>query len=134
MKRILKFDEIRSFASWAGFAGADLITATAIAIAESDGDPTAAGDPTRGHSYGLWQVNVKEHPEYDPAALLGPSYNARAAFQIYRDAGARFDPWSTFKSGVFKKFVPSDQTADAAPVSTGLPPDTGASLAGGEKE
>jgi hypothetical protein len=130
----LSFDEIRSFASWAGFAGDHLVTATAIALAESGGDPTAAGDPTLGHSFGLWQINSKEHPEFDPHQLLGPAYNARAAFEVYRDAGASFEPWSTFKSGAYKKFLPlpSDQTADAAPVSTGLPPDAGASLASGK--
>jgi len=97
-----KLSNIAQYARNAGFSGADLVTAVAIALAESGGDPKAFGDrelaPDDGPSIGLWQINVgtKAHPEYTGANLTDPQTNANVAFTIYSRAGNSFRPWATF--------------------------------------
>lgn len=95
----------------AGFGGVDLVTAVAVALAESGGKVDALGDVNVPHagaaSYGLWQINSYWHPEYGPdfTLLYDPQTNANAAFAIYLAAGRSFSPWSTFKSGAYARFV-----------------------------
>lgn len=95
--------DIAKVASSAGFEGDDLATAVAVALAESSGNPSAVGDLniTPGGSIGLWQVNLKAHPEYSADELTDPQTNANAAFAIYQAAGGTFRPWSTFNSGAY---------------------------------
>lgn len=100
---------IVTVASKAGFTGSDLVTAVAVALAESGGNPMAHGDTTLGSgtgSFGLWQIYSDAHPEWGPdfTVLYDPQTNANAAFQIYRDAGFSFSPWSTYKSGKYAQF------------------------------
>jgi Lysozyme like domain len=91
-----KITGIAGYAKQAGFAGQDLVTAVAIALAESSGDPNAKGDLTLGVSIGLWQINLRAHPEYSEQELYDPQLNANAAFKIYTAAHSTFRPWSTF--------------------------------------
>jgi len=100
-------DEIRQYAANAGFADADLETATAIAMAESSGNQFANGDLELGDSRGLWQINLHWHPEYESTNLYDEQVNACAAYSIYVAAGRSFKPWSTFKSGAYIKFLPN---------------------------
>lgn len=102
---------IYQYAVNAGFSGIDAITATAIALAESAGNPqaynpeTAAGAPQGKGSFGLWQIYLNAHPEYANANLYDPQTNASAAYSIYSAAGDSFSPWSTFNSGAYQAFV-----------------------------
>lgn len=93
----LSASDIVNFASAAGFQGQDLITAVAIALAESGGDPQAVGD--QGTSYGLWQIHYTVHPELlngaDPSTLFDPQTNANAAYALYSRRGG-FGDWSTY--------------------------------------
>jgi Lysozyme like domain len=114
----LDASQILTYAANAGFVGQDLITAIAIALAESSGNPDAHGDTTIGSgtgSFGLWQINADAHPEYGPdfTALYDPQTNADAAYAIYQAAGNRFTPWSTFKNGMYLANMPAAQTAVA---------------------
>jgi hypothetical protein len=99
--------DIATVAANAGFSGSDLVTAVAIALAESSGNPSAVGDlnVTPGGSIGLWQINLHYHPQYSAAQLVDPQTNADAAFQIYQAAGDSFTPWSTFKNGAYMSFL-----------------------------
>jgi hypothetical protein len=103
----LSVPQIAVYAANAGFEGNDLLTAIAIALAESGGDPGAVGDLniTRGGSVGLWQINLRWHPQYTAQALMDPQTNADAAFQIFQAAGDSFSPWSTFKSGAYRSHL-----------------------------
>lgn len=103
--------QIGQLAASAGFSGPDLITAVAVALAESSGNPNALGDG--GASYGLWQINVQYHPEFGPnfQALYDPATNAQAAYSVYSAAGRSFKPWTTFTSGAYAKFVSQVQQA-----------------------
>lgn len=105
----LSYDAILGFAQNAGF-DTDSSVAAAIAMAESGGDPNAynpetqAGAPEGKGSYGLWQIYLHAHPEYEGIDLTDPQTNAEKAYEIYSKAGG-FTPWSTFKSGVYQQFV-----------------------------
>jgi soluble lytic murein transglycosylase-like protein len=105
----LSFNALVSLAQDAGF-DTDSQTAAAIALAESGGDPNAynpetqAGAPEGKGSYGLWQIYLHAHPEYEGQDLTDPQTNAEAAYAIYSKAKG-FSPWSTFKNGAYQKFV-----------------------------
>jgi hypothetical protein len=85
--------QIAQHAANAGFTGDDLATATAIALAESGGDPQAVGD--NGTSYGLWQIHWTVHPEFDKTRLFDPEYNAQCAHDLYVSRRG-FNDWSTY--------------------------------------
>ena len=104
----LSASQIAQYASNAGFQGEDLITAVAIALAESSGDPNIVGDLniTKGGSIGLWQINIRWHPEFTADQLKDPQQNANAAYSIYEAAGESFTPWSTYKTGAYLAKMP----------------------------
>jgi len=103
----LAASDIAGYAGNAGFSGPDLQVAVAVALAESGGDPGAVGDTniTPGGSIGLWQINLKAHPEYTAAQLTDPQANANAAYSVYRSAGNQFTPWSTYTGGQYADFI-----------------------------
>lgn len=116
----LSISDIITVAQNAGFSGEDLVTAVAVAMAESGGDPNAFGDAGIGQgSFGLWQINSKFHPEFGPdfTTLYDPQTNANAAYSVYSAAGNSFTPWSTFKSGSYSSFVSSVAAAVAIVVT-----------------
>jgi len=107
----LSAQQISAYASQAGFSGDDLVTATAIALAESSGNPnaynpeSAAGAPQGMGSYGLWQIYFNKHPEFNGWNLYDPAQNALAAFEIYEASGGTFRAWSTFGSGAYAAYL-----------------------------
>lgn len=111
----LSAEQIGEYASNAGFVGGDLVTAIAIAFAESSGNTHAHGDLTLAPSgsYGLWQIYSGAHPEYGPdfTILYDPQTNATAAFAIYQAAGNNFTPWTTYNSGRYEAFMGDAQGA-----------------------
>lgn len=119
--------QILAVAANAGFSGNDLSTAVAVALAESGGDETAynpelsaaGGTPAGQGSYGLWQIYLKKHENFSPAALYDPQYNASAAYSIYAAAGYTFSPWTTYTHGVYLGFVPQVLAEIGQPDSAG---------------
>ena len=104
---------ILSYAQTAGFPGQDAQTAVAVALAESSGNPYAIGDLTLGVSIGLWQINLKAHPEYLAVNLMDPQTNANAAYTIYRNAGGSFSPWTTFTSGAYRQYLTTSSAGNS---------------------
>ena len=98
----MTFAEIRALAVTTGFPDPD--TAAAIAMAESGGFPHVIGDA--GSSFGLWQVNIPSHPGYSGDELIDPTKNALAAFRISK-SGTDFAPWTTYRNGAYKKYMPA---------------------------
>lgn len=113
---VIGADQIYQYASNAGFVGDDLTTAVAIALAESSGDTgaynpeTKAGAAEGKGSYGLWQIYLTAHPEYEGVNLYDPQTNANAAYSIFLAAGG-FNPWSTYKSGAYEAHLQEAQDA-----------------------
>lgn len=106
----------------AGFTGAALLTAVAIAGAESAFNPSAVGDVAIqtekwGPSIGLWQIRsltenyLDMEPIRDSTRLSDPYYNAKAAYQISK-RGTDFSPWSTFASNAYRQYEEIAHQAD----------------------
>jgi len=116
----LNASQITAVASQAGFQGDDLVTAVAVALAESGGNPSVVGDmnipavAAAGGSVGLWQINRHAHPEFSDWDLKNPSLNAAAAFSVYQNAGMSFTPWSTFTNGAYEAHLSAAQSAVSA--------------------
>lgn len=108
----------------------------AIGLAESSGDNTSyrvcpgngfctvrQGGVTRTvpavrgqgpeSSAGLFQINLRAHPQYSLSRLVSdPIYNAQAALEIYRRQGLR--AWGAYVDGRFRQFF-----SGSVPVGTG---------------
>src|ERR1700759_3932902 len=86
--------QIYEVAREAGFDHQQAITFTAIAMAESRGDPLAHA--THGEdSRGLWQINVNPSVRANTFGdLYDPLTNARAAYEL-SGHGTHLQPWST---------------------------------------
>lgn len=77
------------------------LIASAIAMAESGGQPNATDNDSNGTTdRGLWQINSTHGAQstYDPLA------NARAAIAISSN-GSNWGAWTTFTSGAYLKFM-----------------------------
>jgi hypothetical protein len=96
-------DALRA-AQAAGFQGDALITAVAVARAESGLRYDAVGDS--GRSIGLWQVHLPSHPTYNAGQLYDPLANARAAYEI-SGGGTNWQPWTVYKTGAYTQHVPA---------------------------
>lgn len=118
----LSIPAIYNAARRAGFSPNDAVTMTAIALAESGGNPDAYnGNVNTGdNSYGLWQINMignlgaprrAQFGINDNNQLFDPATNAHAAYLVAGN-GRSFAPWSTYKSGAY--------TAYLAPVMSAL--------------
>jgi Lysozyme like domain len=109
----LGFTDLMTLAQGAGFSLTEAPVAAAIALAESSGNPQAynpekqAGTPEGKGSYGLWQIYLRAHPEFEGQDLYDPQTNARAAFSVYANAGG-FKPWSTYNNLAYQAHIPED--------------------------
>lgn len=103
--------QIARVAYTAGFRGDRLVTAVAIAIAESGGRVEVVNSIG---CVGLWQINqpvhVQTYPKWTRAYLQNAANNAAAAFTL-SGGGARWNPWSVFTSGVYKKHLATARAA-----------------------
>jgi len=132
----LSTDQLVSLAKQAGFNQKNAVIAAAVAKAESGGGSSKVNDNRRTGdlSYGLWQINMidKLGPErlkqfgissYEQ--LKDPLTNAKAAFIL--SGGSNFSPWSVYKSGKYKQFLPEAQKA--AGIAPSKPTPTPAQIA-----
>ena len=104
--------QIALYAQTAGFTGTGLVNATAIALAESNGDPNAIGDG--GTSFGLWQIHTPAHPEVSAAMAFDPATAAQIAYRL-SNGGTNWTPWSTWTNGRYRLFLAQAQQAVAQP-------------------
>lgn len=99
----------------AGFRDANLVTAVAIAGAESSYDASQFTHQIPGNkvedSVGLWQISLVYHPEYDKETLKDPRANADAAYKL-SSGGSNWHPWSTYPV-LYLAFVPVAKIAVA---------------------
>lgn len=94
-------NQVAHYAYDAGFRGSSLVTAVAVADAEStfDTSATSPGDTC----IGLWQIN-KVNDETNPSTLFNPSYNAKMAYSI-SNGGTNWSAWSTYTSGTYRRYL-----------------------------
>lgn len=94
----------------------DVVTATAIAIAENRTLKVNATNRNSDGSIdrGIWQIN-SVHKQFDAQRLLSdPVYNGQAAYEVYREAGNSFRPWTTFKKRLHVRHLPKARRAAKA--------------------
>jgi len=136
---ILNPRDIAQVAGGAGFVGDDLVTAVAVARAESGGHPSAINTKNANGStdYGLWQINsVHIGSGFDPARYRDPAYNALWAYRVFEAAGKQWSPWTVYKTGKYREFLPMAQAAVedlGAGAVDDLPSDSGDGLTGAEE-
>jgi hypothetical protein len=121
-------------AGWAnnGYFAGDLVTATAICVAESAGDPKVyvcdqddkivgtgeyvAGQPikcpagTQSYDRGLWQLNNKTASSTTDQCAFDPICNARVAY-LASSRGTSFVPWSSYDQNTYAKYIDAAQSA-----------------------
>ncbi|GAA3209591.1 hypothetical protein [Actinocorallia longicatena] len=97
----------------AGFRGDGLVTAIAVALAESSCDPSATNEYNNtpaSRDRGLWQINDHYHPEVDDACAYDAQCNANAAFEI-STGGTNWNQWSTYNAGAHWRHMDEAQAA-----------------------
>jgi hypothetical protein len=108
--------QIYSAVKMGGFKGSAIVTAIAIAKAESAGKSNArcynvgrgcspvAVPGVRSTDRGLFQINDKAHPNITASCADDPGCAAVAALKIAHN-GKSFTAWSSYKSGSYRKFL-----------------------------
>jgi len=114
-----------NLAMGAGCSPQGAAIASAIAQAESGGNPRAHNPNGCDDSYGLWQINMVEGragcDRLGPARraqfgltsnsqLYDPATNARAMFAISGGC-SNWRPWTTYTSGAYRQFMPASSPA-----------------------
>jgi len=127
-------------AGWAnnGYYAGDLVTAAAICVAESTGDPKLyvcdengkvvghgeyTGDPvkcppgTTSYDRGLWQLNSVAASGTSDQCAFDPVCNAGVAY-LASQRGTSFFPWSSYDQDTYAKYIDPVQTV-VTPRSSG---------------
>lgn len=90
----------------AGFPADQIATAVAVALAESGGDATATHHNSNGSTdHGLWQINSVHKSILASGDWRLPSINARMAKAVWDNAGHKWTPWTTYKTGSYWRFI-----------------------------
>jgi hypothetical protein len=116
-------------AGWAnnGVYGGNLVTAVAVCIAESGGQPKIFHCDATGavgtyppvscshgsYDRGLWQLNSQYQTGTPDSCAFAAQCNANAAYQI-SGAGISFSPWAVYNSRVYASHLADAQTAVSA--------------------
>lgn len=89
----------------AGWPAETIAIGIGVAMAESGGDPTIRGGPNSNgtYDYGLFQINSIHNPTAQD--WTDPVVNARMALKVYRDAGNKWVPWTTYKNRSHQKYM-----------------------------
>lgn len=105
--------EIQKLSNIYAFGG-DPVVATAVALAESSGNENAVNTNSNGTiDVGLWQINSvhkRTHPTWTEAWLKVPKNNAQA-MGIVSAGGTNWQPWTKYRNGAYKAFLPDAQAA-----------------------
>lgn len=109
-------EQIAALAHSAGFTGKEqIVTATAIALAESGGNQDAVhhnSDAHKTNDYGIWQINDYYHPDKIALARSSAQGNAQAAYKVWAEKHA-FTPWATYNSKSYLAHLPAAEKAYA---------------------
>lgn len=124
----LTVQQIAGYAQAAGFPPEELARATAVALAESGGDPAASHVNTNGSvDYGLWQINTVHGGLLNQGDKFNPLDNAKMALTVWRGAGNKWTPWAAYNNGSSQGFMAQATLAAAKPVPPASPAGASAS-------
>ncbi len=104
--------DLKGAAENAGFSGAALVTAVAVALAENSGRILRAVNTNRDGSRdrGPWQINDRAHPDVSDGCAFDLNCSAQKAYDI-SSQGRDWKPWTTWTNGAYKQYL---QDASAA--------------------
>lgn len=129
---VLSPRQIATLAANAGFPKSTIPLVVGIALAESGGNPDAINNHNANGSvdHGLMQINSVHSDLLSKYNWRDPAQNMKMAYLIYKQAGDKFTPWSTYNSGAaqahevpikgYAKVPPSSANSPAVE-NTGLP-------------
>lgn len=100
--QVLTIAQMIAYARAAGFTGNDAIIAGAVGMAESSGNTHAINYVP---CVGVWQINVRAHPQYTIEQMYDPAQNAKAARAVWQSQG--WAAWTTYTSGAYKRYMPA---------------------------
>lgn len=109
----LSYAQIRAYAAAAGAPDPDTAAAVAMAETGGTGNTNSHNAIPPDNSYGLWQINMLGSMGPDRRKKLGittntqlydPAVNAHAMMMV-SGGGTNFSPWTTYKSGAYKKYL-----------------------------
>ena len=101
--------QVTKLAIGAGWRGDDVAIAVAVARAESAWRPTATLLNTNGSTdHGLFQINSVHAAILASGNWRDPADNARMAYTVWKQShGGSWQPWVTYKTGSYRKFLRS---------------------------
>lgn len=112
-------DTAAAAAAAAGWTGDDLVTAVAVAGAESGYNPLAENPDSTAK--GLWQIMMSFHaPKFQGDDWRDPAANARVAHQLWLESG--WQPWVAHTSGAYRKHLEEAAAAVARVTPDGFTP------------
>jgi Lysozyme like domain len=106
-------ERIYAYGRGAGFSPDKAVTATAIALAESDGRPRAHNPNPPDDSYCLMQINMlgplgparrARFRLHSNADLYDPATCMRVAYAISAE-GSNWQPWTTYTRGTYRHYL-----------------------------
>lgn len=104
--------EIAALAHIGGWTGHDqIVTATAIALAESGGVQARSVHKNKNGTYdwGVWQINDVHKPS-DDVKNYGID-NAKAGYRVWVEAGHSWKPWATFNDNSYRAHLATAEQA-----------------------
>lgn len=104
----LSFSQLVALAQSVGLSPSNANTAAAVSLAESGGNTANLNPNAPDYSVGLWQINIRGalgNSRPSEAALYNPTTNAQSMAAI-SGGGSNFSPWSTFKNGAYRAYLP----------------------------
>lgn len=114
-------------AKWAGlYAHGNAATAVAVALAEHGGrvDERATNRNSDGSvDSGIWQINSvhrQAHPDWTVEWLKDPQHNSEA-MAVVSNNGTNWQPWTTFRNGAYRRYMPEAEQAVDNVTGTGGP-------------
>jgi hypothetical protein len=111
--RRLSGEEVAYLCRIAGWRGRDLVTAVAVARAESSWHDRAVNRTNEDWSLdrGLFQLNAGAWPAVTAEEAFDPVANAGYAFAIYENAGRCFDDWQSYVLDLHEVHLPTARAA-----------------------
>lgn len=112
------------------FPAAQVPMAVAVAQKESSYNPRAVLNYRGARMLGLWQINDRAHPDLVQGRdWTNPVVNAWMAYQVWKDAGGSWSPWTTASSAraalaanpAAYSTIPQPSVPDAGPQVPGDP-------------
>jgi hypothetical protein len=114
--------EIAAVAKSVGWTGTNLVTAVAVALAESGGNSDRVNDKLNANGsvdYGLFQINSVHADLLRKYDWRSPQQNATMAMQVWKQQGWR--GWSSYKNKSYGRFQGRAMIAVAAPADLTKP-------------